>query len=143
MIPGSGRSPGEGNGNPLQYFFLRNCMDRGTWQATVHGVRLQTMGSQKLDATERLNNVNSEAASCGIQLPDQGLNPGPRHWECGVLATGPPGRPQIRENVNYLTRLRPSVAGRADPAPEIPLLVFLPCVLPALECRLALLTSFW
>ena len=118
-------------------------MDRGTWQATVHGVRLQIMGSQKLDATERLNNVNSEAASCGIQLPAQGLNPGPRHWDCGVLATGPPGRPQIRENVNYLTRLRPSAAGRADPVPEIPLLVFLPCVLPALECRLALLTSFW
>ena len=30
-IPGSGRSPGEGNGNPLQYFFLENPMDRGAW----------------------------------------------------------------------------------------------------------------
>ena len=37
-IPGSGRSPGEGNGNPLQYSCLENPMDRGTWQATVHGV---------------------------------------------------------------------------------------------------------
>ena len=37
-IPGSGRSPGEGNGNPLQYSFLRNSMDRGAWRATVHGV---------------------------------------------------------------------------------------------------------
>ena len=37
-IPGSGRSPGEGNGNPLQYSCLENCMDRGSWQATVHGV---------------------------------------------------------------------------------------------------------
>ena len=37
-IPGSGRSPGEGNGNPLQYFCLENSMDRGTWQATIHGV---------------------------------------------------------------------------------------------------------
>ena len=37
-IPGSGRSPGEGNGNPLQYFCLENPMDRGAWQATVHGV---------------------------------------------------------------------------------------------------------
>ena len=36
-IPGSGRSPGEGNGNPLQYSCLENPMDRGTWQATVHG----------------------------------------------------------------------------------------------------------
>ena len=37
-IPGSGRSPGEGNGIPLQYSCLENSMDRGTWQATVHGV---------------------------------------------------------------------------------------------------------
>ena len=37
-IPGSGRSPGEGNGNPLQYFCLENPMDGGTWQATVHEV---------------------------------------------------------------------------------------------------------
>ena len=34
----SGRSPGEGNGNPLQYSCLENSMDRGTWWATVHGV---------------------------------------------------------------------------------------------------------
>ena len=37
-IPGSGRSPGEGNGNPLQYSCLENHMDRGAWWATVHGV---------------------------------------------------------------------------------------------------------
>jgi len=37
-IPGLGRSPGEGNGNPLQYSCLENSMDRGVWQATVHGV---------------------------------------------------------------------------------------------------------
>ena len=37
-IPGSGRSPGEGNGYPLQYFCLENPMDRGTWRATVHEV---------------------------------------------------------------------------------------------------------
>ena len=36
-IPGSGRSPGEGKGYPLQYSFLENSMDRGAWQATVHG----------------------------------------------------------------------------------------------------------
>ena len=40
---GSGRSPGKGNGNPLQYFCLENPMDRGVWQVTVHGVpRSQT-----------------------------------------------------------------------------------------------------
>ena len=37
-VPGSGRSSGEGNGNPLQYSCLENPMDRGSWQATVHGV---------------------------------------------------------------------------------------------------------
>ena len=37
-IPGSGRSPGGGNGNSLQYSYLKNPMDRGAWQATVHRV---------------------------------------------------------------------------------------------------------
>ena len=37
-IPGLGRSPGEGNGNPLQYSCLENPMDRGAWRATVHRV---------------------------------------------------------------------------------------------------------
>ena len=44
-IPGSGRSPTEGNGNLIQYFCLENFMDRGVWQAIVHG-------SQRLDTTE-------------------------------------------------------------------------------------------
>ena len=38
LIPGSGRSPGEGSGNPLQYSCPENPRDRGAWQATVHGV---------------------------------------------------------------------------------------------------------
>ena len=38
LIPGLGRSPGEGNGNPLQYSCLENPMDRGAWLGTVHGV---------------------------------------------------------------------------------------------------------
>ena len=37
-IPGLGRSPGEGNGNPLQYSCLGNPIDRGAWHTTVHGV---------------------------------------------------------------------------------------------------------
>ena len=36
-IPGSGRSPGEGSGNPLQYSCQGHPMDRGAWQATIHG----------------------------------------------------------------------------------------------------------
>ena len=39
-VPGLGRSPGEGNGNPLEYSCLENPMDRGAWQATVHGVAM-------------------------------------------------------------------------------------------------------
>ena len=47
-IPGSGRSPGGGLGNPLQYSCLENSMDRGAWQATVHGVaKSQTQLSDK------------------------------------------------------------------------------------------------
>ena len=38
LIPGLGRSPGEGNDNPLQYSCLENPMDRGAWWGTVHGV---------------------------------------------------------------------------------------------------------
>ena len=36
LIPGSGKSPGEGNGNPLQYSYLKNLVDRGAWQAALH-----------------------------------------------------------------------------------------------------------
>jgi len=46
---GQGRSPGEGNGNPLQYSFLENLMDRRAWGATVHGIT-----KKELDTTEQL-----------------------------------------------------------------------------------------
>ena len=42
LIPGSGRSPGEGKGYPLQYSGLENVMDREAWQATVHGVEKES-----------------------------------------------------------------------------------------------------
>ena len=48
-IPGWKRSPGGGNSNPLWYFCLENPMDRGPWQASVHGV------AKELDTTEQLN----------------------------------------------------------------------------------------
>ena len=40
LIPGLGKSPGEGNGNPLQYSYLENPVDGGPWWATVHGVAI-------------------------------------------------------------------------------------------------------
>ena len=51
-IPGLGRSPGGGHGNPLQYSCLENPMDRGAWQPTVHGVaqsqtRLKQLGTHR------------------------------------------------------------------------------------------------
>ena len=48
LIPGSGRSPGEGNGNPLQYSCLENPMDQGAWWATDHGIA-------ESDTTEQLH----------------------------------------------------------------------------------------
>ena len=47
-IPRLGRSPGEGNGNPLQYSCLENPMDKEAWQATVHGIKSQTQLSDML-----------------------------------------------------------------------------------------------
>ena len=46
--PGLGRSPGEGNGNPLQYFCLDSLMDKGSWRATVHGATKSWTGLEGL-----------------------------------------------------------------------------------------------
>ena len=51
-IHGSERSPGEGNGKPLQYSCMENPMDREAWQATVHRI------TEELDTTEQLKNKN-------------------------------------------------------------------------------------
>ena len=51
-IPGLARSPGEGNGNPLQYSCLDNPIDRGAWWATIHGV------TRESDMTYQLNTNN-------------------------------------------------------------------------------------
>ena len=66
LIPGCGRSPGEGNGNPLQYFGLENSINRGAWWATVHGVaKSQTQLSNSYIDT------HTEASLCTrIHSPD-------------------------------------------------------------------------
>ena len=51
LIPGSGRSPGGGHGNPLQYSCLGNPVDRGAWWATVHGVAKSWTGLSDLACT--------------------------------------------------------------------------------------------
>ena len=57
LIPGLGRSPGEGNGNPLQYSCLENSLDRGAWWVTVHGVT-------ESDMTEQLTHICMDVHTC-------------------------------------------------------------------------------
>ena len=54
-IPGLGRSPGGGNGNPLQYSCLENSIDRGAWQATVHGVTKSRWSPQSMGCKCTMN----------------------------------------------------------------------------------------
>ena len=71
-IPGLRRSPGEGNGNPLQYFCLENPMDGGAWRATVHGV---AKSQTRLSKWTELNRTGFSGGSlspsaCTCFLPD-------------------------------------------------------------------------
>ena len=70
-IPGSGRSLGEGNGNPLQYSCLGNPMSRGAWWATVHGV------AKESDVT---GGSDGKASACNAgdlgSIPGSGRSPG-------------------------------------------------------------------
>ena len=59
-IPGSGRSPGGGNGNPLQYSCLENPMDRGAWLAVVHGV---TKNQTRLNTDTQTRKTAGRSAS--------------------------------------------------------------------------------
>jgi len=73
-IPGSGRFPGEGNGNPLQYSCLENPMDGGAWWATVHGVaknqtRLSYFTFTLLLGRKVMTNLDSIFKSRDITLP--------------------------------------------------------------------------
>ena len=69
-IPASGRSPGEGNGNPLRYSWLENSKDRGAWQASVHGVT-------ESDTTEHscMQNPTSQLKAKGPHRPDKQPRP--------------------------------------------------------------------
>ena len=58
LITGLGRSPGGGNGNPLQYFCLENRMDRGAWQATAHGVAKESDMTEQLSTNIHAHNLS-------------------------------------------------------------------------------------
>ena len=68
-IPGSGRSPGEGRGNPLQYSYLENPRDRGAWWATVEGDHTEfDITDRQGTHTYKLNNYYSSASRLGLHL---------------------------------------------------------------------------
>ena len=70
LIPRSGRSPGGGHGNPLQYSCLENPMDRGIWWATVHGVA---------KSWTRLNGLSMHA--CTHRFPEVSCRSWIEHWD--------------------------------------------------------------
>ena len=104
-IPGSGRSPGEGNGNPLLYSGLENPMDRGAWWATVHGVSksqthtLLIRPAHLLERQREEKGPSSWVHRAGIQpaggQPAPGLLffEGPGDVSCGDLRTSSPKAP--------------------------------------------------
>ena len=68
-IPGSGRPPGRGNGNPFQYSCLKNPTDRGAWQATVHGVAKSQTRLKRVQCTVSDSDVSTrhwKSSSCHI-----------------------------------------------------------------------------
>ena len=94
VIPGSGRDPGEGNNNPLQYSCLGNSMDRGAWLVTIHGV------SKELGTTWRLKQyfgvitgmtpvaLKVSQTKCNKTLRDHHMGKGHRIWGAGKAQQG-------------------------------------------------------
>ena len=83
LIPGLGRSPGKGNGNPLQYSCLENPMDRGVWWASVHGVAKSWTQLKWLTHPRNSNSaVKNPVASGGDvgSISGSGRSPGEEKW---------------------------------------------------------------
>ena len=141
-IPGSGRSPGEGNGNPLQYSCLENPTDRGIWWATVHGVaKSRTQLSdftffpfflllQSTGPSAGASVVGAHGLSCSKVyeiFPDQGSIPCPLHGQVDSLSLDHQKSPPVFSRQDLLTtgtqhsrlmsqRLETSVKGESIPA---------------------------
>ena len=83
LIPGSGRSPGGGHSNPLQYSFLENPMDREAWWATVHGVTKSWTQLKQVSTTHYIyipNRRPLNTSSTGLSESQPSLYPPVRDW---------------------------------------------------------------
>ena len=68
LIPGSGRSPGEGKGNPLQYSCLENPKHRGTWWAIVHRVAMSQIPQKQRSMHTRCQKIKRDGFRCYLCL---------------------------------------------------------------------------
>ena len=121
LIPGSGRSPGEGHDNPLQYSCLGNPLDRGAWGTTVHGV------TKESGMTERLNNNRQGTALGGAHALDHIVGA-----SGGLLACGsnsqlcPEGHPALTPLAVTCAIIRSNFSSRKYCSPVLPFFFF-PC----------------
>ena len=95
LTPGLGRSPGGGNGNPFQYSCLKNPVDRGAWQATVHGsqrVRHDLAAKQQCKQVVYNWVLTQKVATVGGQTSGQGERQQPGYnLKCAVFLGGSRG----------------------------------------------------
>ena len=125
-IPGSGRSPGEGNGNPFQYSCLENPMDRGAWGATVHGVTKSRTRLSDFSSAHLCSGINALWYSLytGLWLfaslplqgsPSMGLLDVPQvaTWELFQFTSMSMARREVGSPVNWLhgTQIRQKANG--------------------------------
>ena len=89
-ILGSGRSPEEGNGNPLQHSCLGNPMGRGAWQATVHEVAREADMTYRLNSNDAMKSFKSTIRGNRPHKIDLTSNTNCkfRHWRCGYVVGG-------------------------------------------------------
>ena len=133
-IPGSGRSPGEGNGNPLQYSCLENPTDRGIWWATVHGVaKSRTQLSdftffpfflllQSTGPSAGASVVGAHGLSCSKVyeiFPDQGSIPCPLHGQVDSLSLDHQKSPPVFSRQDLLTTGTPALQAYVSEARNV------------------------